>query len=229
MATNVKDAALFLGALVGDTPACDPPSAGCAKSDYTKGLVPTALNGKRIGVLRFDPPGRNAYVTPVYDRALAHLKDGGATLVEIKLPNLPGLDEAEELGAACRVQSRPQRVSGRFARQDRRSLAGAADRIQQKTPAELALFGQDTFEKANAMPPLSDTKYMTARADWQATRRRRRHPEDAGRKQTRLDRRAEHGRRAARGFDQRHSLCLAPSRPCPRWPAIRISRCPWVS
>jgi amidase len=165
MATNVKDAALFLGALVGDTPACDPPSAGCAKSDYTKGLVPTALNGKRIGVLRFDPPGRNAYVTPVYDRALAHLKDGGATLIEIKLPNLPGLDEAEEtvLHAEFKADLNAY-LAGSPAKIGIRSLEQLIE-FNKKTPAELALFGQDTFEKANAMPSLSDAKYMTARAD----------------------------------------------------------------
>lgn len=165
MATNVKDAALFLSALVGDTPACDPPSAGCAKSDYTKGLVPTALNGKRIGVLRFDPPGRNAYVTPVYERALNHLKDGGATLIEIKLPDLPGLDEAEELVLHAEFKADLNAyLAGSPAKIGVRSLEQLIE-FNNKTPAELALFGQDTFEKANAMPPLSDAKYMSARAD----------------------------------------------------------------
>jgi amidase len=164
MATNVKDAALLLAALVGDTPACDPPSAGCSKSDYTKGLVPTALNGKRIGVLRFEP-ARNAYVTPVYERALNHLKAAGATLIEIELPDLPGLDEAEDtvLYAEFKADINAY-LAGSPAKIGVRTLEQLIE-FNKRTPAELALFGQDGFEKANAMPPLSDTKYMTARAE----------------------------------------------------------------
>ncbi len=164
MATNVKDAALFLAAMVGDAPACDPPSAGCAKSDYTKGLVPTALNGKRIGVLRFEG-NRNAYVTPVYERALKHLKDGGATLIEIKMPDLPGVDEAEDVVLHAEFKADLNAyLAGSPAKIGIRSLDQLIE-FNKRTPAELALFGQDTFEKANAMPPLSDAKYMTARAD----------------------------------------------------------------
>lgn len=164
MTTTVKDAALLLAALVGDTPACDPPSAGCAKSDYTKGLVPTALNGKRIGVLRFEP-GRNTYVTPVYDRALNHLKDGGATLIEIKMPQLDGVGEAETLVLHAEFKADLNAyLTSSPAKIPVRSLEQLIE-FNKKTPAELALFGQETFEKANGMPPLSDAKYMTARAD----------------------------------------------------------------
>ncbi|WP_116811925.1 amidase [Steroidobacter cummioxidans] len=164
MTTNVKDAALLLAALVGDAPACDPPSAGCAKSDYTKGLVPTALNGKRIGVLRFEP-GRTSYVTPVYERALNHLKDGGATLIEIKLPQLDGLGEAETLVLHAEFKADLNAyLTGSPAKIPVRSLEQLIE-FNKRTPAELALFNQDTFEKANGMPPLSDAKYLTARAD----------------------------------------------------------------
>jgi len=164
MTTNVKDAALLLAALVGDAPACDPPSAGCAKSDYTKGLVPTALNGKRIGVLRFEP-GRNGYVTPVYERALNHLKEGGATLIEIKLPQLDGVDAAEDMVLHTEFKADLNAyLAGSPAKLPVRSLEQLIE-FNKKTPAELALFGQDIFEKANGMPPLTDAKYMTARAD----------------------------------------------------------------
>ncbi|GFE83332.1 amidase [Steroidobacter agaridevorans] len=164
MTTNVKDAALLLAALVGDAPACDPPSAGCAKSDYTKGLVPTALNGKRIGVLRFEP-GRNAYLTPVYERALDHLKEAGATLIEIEMPDLPGVDAAEDMVLHAEFKADlTAYLAGSPAKIPVRSLEQLIE-FNKKTPAELALFGQDTFEKANGMPPLTDAKYMTARAD----------------------------------------------------------------
>jgi amidase len=164
MTTSVKDAALLLAALVGDAPACDPPSAGCAKSDYTKGLVPTALNGKRIGVLRFGP-GRTNYVTPVYERALNHLKEGGATLIEIKMPDLPGLDDAEDLVLHAEFKADlTAYLAGSPAKIPVRSLEQMIE-FNKRTPAELALFGQEIFEKSNSMPPLTDAKYMAARAD----------------------------------------------------------------
>ncbi|MDY6948161.1 MAG: amidase [Pseudomonadota bacterium] len=164
MTTSVKDAALLLAALVGDTPACDPPSAGCAKSDYTKGLVPTALNGKRIGVLRFEA-GSGTNITPVYERALSHLKEGGATLIEVTLPNLDKMREAERFVMHAEFKndlnaylaSSPAKISARTLTQ---LIA-----FNKRTPAETALFGQEIFEKAAGSVPLTDTKYITARAD----------------------------------------------------------------
>lgn len=164
MTTNVKDAALLLTALVGDAPACDPPSAGCAKADYTEGLVPTALNGKRIGVLRF-AAGSNTNIDPVYERALNHLKEGGATLVEVTAPNIDKMRAAERFVMHAEFKndlnaylaSSPAKIGSR-------TLAQLIE-FNKRTPAELALFGQEIFEKAEGMPPLSDPKYATARAD----------------------------------------------------------------
>jgi amidase len=159
MATSVKDAAILLAAMVGDAP-----SAGCSKSDYTKNLVPTALNGKRIGVLRFEP-GRNNNLTPIYERALAHLEEGGATLVALQLPKLDRMFQGEDTvlhaefkaGIDAYLASTPNKVYTR-------NLAQLIE-FNRRTPAELALFGQDTFEKANGMPSLSDATYVSARAD----------------------------------------------------------------
>ena len=164
MTPTVKDAALLLAAMVGDAPACDPPSAGCAKSDYTKGLVPTALNGKRIGVLRFEA-GSNTNITPVYEQALNHLKEGGATLIEVIMPSIDKMREAERFVMHAEFKtdlnaylaSSPAKIGSR-------TLAQLIE-FNKRTPAELALFGQEIFEKAEGMPSLSDQKYVTARAD----------------------------------------------------------------
>jgi amidase len=164
MTTNVRDAALLLAAMVGDEPACDPPSAGCAKSDYTKGLVPTALNGKRIGVLRF-PPGANSNIEPVYERALNHLKEGGATLIEVNMPDTVRMREAERFvlhvefkhDLNAYLASSPARIAAR-------TLAELIE-FNKRTPAELALFGQEIFEKSQGMPPLTDKEYLTALAE----------------------------------------------------------------
>ena len=164
MATSVKDAALLLAAMVGDTPACDPPSAGCSKSDYTKGLQATALNGKRIGVFRFEAD-RQRPLSPIYERALAHLQEAGATLIEVQPPDLDRMYEAERIvlnsefkvGINAYLASTPAKVRTR-------NLTQLIE-FNKQTPAELAVFGQETFEKANAMPPLNDKNYLSALAD----------------------------------------------------------------
>jgi amidase len=164
MTPTVKDAAFLLAALVGDTPACDPPSAGCAKSDYTKGLVPTALNGKRIGVLRFEA-GSGTNITPIYERALNHLKEGGATLIDVEMPNIDKMREAERFVMHAEFKTD---LNAYLASSPAKLSARTLDQLiefNKRTPAELALFGQEIFEKAQGMPALTDTKYVTARAD----------------------------------------------------------------
>ena len=164
MATSVKDAAILLAALVGDAPACDPPSAGCAKSDYTKSLVPAALNGKRIGVLRFEA-GRNTYLTPTYERALAHLKEAGATLVEVQLTKSDRVSAAEEIVLHAEFKAGLNAYFASLPKKNGPRTLAQLIEFNRQTPAELALFGQDTFEKANGMASLSDSTYVSARAD----------------------------------------------------------------
>lgn len=164
MTPNVKDAALLLTALVGAAPACDPPSAGCAKSDYTKGLVPTALNGKRIGVLRFEE-GRADNITPIYERALAHLREGGATLIEVKMPETDKMKEAEGIVLHAEFKNDVNAyLASSPAKIPAHTLAELIE-FNKRTPAEVALFGQEIWEKAEESPPLSDEKYITARAE----------------------------------------------------------------
>lgn len=164
MTTSVKDAALLLAAMVGDAPACDPPSAGCAKSDYTKGLVPTALHGKRIGVLRF-AAGSNTNIEPVYERALNHLKDGGATLIEVTMPDTAKMRAAERFVMHAEFKhDLNQYLASSPAKIRARTLEQLIE-FNKRTPAELALFGQEIFEKAQSMPPLTDEEYVTALAD----------------------------------------------------------------
>lgn len=69
IARNVRDAALLLSAMVdGDT-------------DYSAGLRPDALRGRRIGVLR-QAMGRDPAVDAVSERAYAALRAAGAELVD---------------------------------------------------------------------------------------------------------------------------------------------------
>ena len=81
MARTVTDAALLLTAMAGpdrDDPAAISPATAI---DYTAGLRPDALSGKRIGVLR-QAMGFHAAVDATSERAFAALRAAGAELVD---------------------------------------------------------------------------------------------------------------------------------------------------
>lgn len=164
MTATVTDAALMLSAMVGDKPACNGPIAGCRKSDYAAALTATALQGKRVGVLRFDS-GRHPRLEPVYEKALQVLRDAGATLVEAKLPDMRRIHEAEDVvlhtefkvDLNAYLAATPAAVKTR----DLASLIAFNDGSER----ELAIFGQDTFIKAQATQGYAERVYKDALAD----------------------------------------------------------------
>ncbi|HEY0139060.1 MAG TPA: amidase [Nannocystis sp.] len=81
MARTVTDAAILLGAMVGQDPA-DPLTTNAPTiTDYTIGLRPDALTGKRIGVLR-QAMGYDPIVDATTERAIAALRAAGAVIVD---------------------------------------------------------------------------------------------------------------------------------------------------
>jgi len=86
MTRDVRTAALVLAAIAGSDPA-DPATAAADAhvSDYAAALVPGALQGARIGVIRF-ATGRSPGGDALFEKALAVLKAQGAVLVDVKRP-----------------------------------------------------------------------------------------------------------------------------------------------
>ncbi|WP_298687013.1 amidase [uncultured Sphingomonas sp.] len=165
MAKDVRTAALVLAAIAGSDPA-DPATAAADvhKTDYLAGLKPDALKGVRIGVLRFVGPW-SPPVDTLFARALDVLRAQGATLVDIAaMKDRDKIGPAEltvlltELKADMNVYlaTTPKTVESRT----------LADLIAFNAahPRELALFGQDSFEKAEATKGLADPAYLAARA-----------------------------------------------------------------
>ena len=141
IARAVADAAALLDAM-----RTDGKSIGALPAD--------ALRGVRVGVLR-DRIGETPEIVAAFDTALGQLRQAGATIVEIadSRSGLDGLGDAEltvllaELKggmAAYLATTDPARVPSRT----------LADLIafNKATPAELAEFDQDLFEKAQAGP-----------------------------------------------------------------------------
>lgn len=163
MTRTVRDAALVLTAMAGTDPA-DPATADAdaRKTDYVTALSTTALEGKRIGVMRFaDGFGTDA----PFEEALAALRREGAILVDIdKFEGRNEMGEAEftvlltefKADLNAYLATLPPNV-------ETRTLADLIAFNEAHSERELALFGQDTFVKAEATEGLDDPGYIKAR------------------------------------------------------------------
>jgi amidase len=169
MARSVRDAALLLTVIAGSDPADSATAeADAHKTDYVEALNPHALEGVRIGVLRF-AAGFHPPTDEVFDRALAALRAAGATLVDIqKFPaEAPSLREYEQtilktelkadLGAYLATTS-PEQVPSR-------TLADLIAFNKAHADRELLLFGQELFEESEATKGLDDPDYLKAKAE----------------------------------------------------------------
>jgi len=162
MTRTVRQAAELLGAIAGSDSA-DPVTkeADAHRADYVATLSPTALRGTRIGVMRFASGfGTDA----LFEAALAVLKAQGATLVDIAKFDDKDIGENESLvlhaefktGLAAYLATTPRAVPVR-------TLADVIAFNRAHADRELALFGQDTFEKAQAGPGADDPAVRKAR------------------------------------------------------------------
>jgi amidase len=163
MAATVREAALLLGAIAGSDPADQTTrEADERKEDYAAALNGNALQGARIGVMRF---ASGFGTDEPFERALATLRARGAVLVDIK-----EFDEGEmgsneftvlltEFKASLDdyLRTSPAPISVR-------SLADVIAYNKANMALEMPLFGQDIFEKAQATKGLADPAYKKARA-----------------------------------------------------------------
>ena len=166
MATTVEDAAIVLTAIAGSDLA-DPATAeaDARKVDYRAALDADALNGARIGVMRF-ARGYSAETMAVFEENLTKLREAGAVLVDVtEGPDLPVIGRESfkvlmyELKAdlnAYLASTDPQQVPTR-------TLADVIA-FNAATPAETVLFGQELFEQAEAKGDLTTQDYVDARA-----------------------------------------------------------------
>ncbi len=161
---DVTTAAKLLTAIAGSDSA-DPATkdADAHRSDYAAALRPNALKGARIGVVRWIK-GWSPAVTARFDAALAVLKAQGATLVDVDAFDREGLGAAENVVLLTEFKADLNiYLATATAAVKTRTLADVIA-FNAATPRELALFGQDTFIAAQAMPGLDDPAYLTARA-----------------------------------------------------------------
>ena len=166
MARTVADAAALLTAMAGPDPA-DPATreAGAHAVDYVAALKGASLRGQRLGVLRYAadvaPPER-----ALFEAALAAMCAQGAVIVEIadyRPPASLGGDEFKVLMTELKADLNAYLATTDPAKVRARTLAEVIA-FNRATPRELALFGQDEFDTAQATGGLGDPAYLKARA-----------------------------------------------------------------
>ncbi|MHB1094971.1 MAG: amidase [Gemmatimonadaceae bacterium] len=167
MCRTVADAAALLGALTGvdARDSATKTSAGRAVSDYTTYLKAGALRGARIGVARAQA-GFNPDVDRAFDEAVAAMKEAGAVIVDpASLPTPAALGPAElvvldyefKAGLNAYLASRGPSVAVK-------TLAELIAWNEREKAREMPWFGQEIFMRAQKSGPLTDKKYLDARA-----------------------------------------------------------------
>jgi len=155
-----------LAAIAGSDPA-DPATkdADAHISDYLAGLKPGSLSGVRIGVLRF-ATGWSSETDKVFEKALSVLKAQGAVLVDIaEFKGRDQLGKAETLVLNTELKADLNAyLATTPAAVQSRTLADLIAFNTAHADRELALFGQETFIKAETTKGLEDPEYKAARA-----------------------------------------------------------------
>lgn len=165
MGRTVADVAALLGVLAGvdeRDPACAA-AAGKIPADYVAALRPDALRGKRLGVLR-----QAMHYLPVVDeaaeRGFAAMRAAGAELVDVELKTWRAWEGPEFTVLEYEFKDG---LNGylRGSRSARRSLEDLIAWNRAHADVAMPLFGQDIFEQAQALGPLTDAAYLQARDD----------------------------------------------------------------
>lgn len=163
MARSVKDVAILLTAMLGQPMRCARPIAGCHTANYLAALKPNALKGKRIGVLEFDP-GAHPQLDVVFANALQRLRAAGATLVDVRVPDLAPIeaDERTILTTEFKVDINEYLAHANPA-VPVHNLAQLI-RFNRSSLYEMELFGENLFLDAERTTGLDSPAYQAALA-----------------------------------------------------------------
>lgn len=160
MARTVADAVILLGVMVGEDKN-DSVTANSKKGlkDYTKFLDTNGLSGARIGVARsfFDTTRPLGKLTEPY---LQLLKEAGATLIDVTLPNTNlGDDQTIVLQYEFKTDLNKYLVNRKSPSKNLADLIKFNDDNKEK---ELPKFGQEIFIASQERGELTDETYLKA-------------------------------------------------------------------
>jgi amidase len=163
MARTVADAACLLGAMAGADP-YDPATGGArVASDYGAALRLDGARGKRVGVLR--PAWMGPAVKTSFEAAVDVMKRLGAVVIDVELPkSVADSDEPELTVLLHELKVGMAAYLGVRAHPAHRCIEDLIRFNGAHASAELAVFGQDLFEKAAATRGLDAPEYTRALA-----------------------------------------------------------------
>ncbi|HEY1091952.1 MAG TPA: amidase [Burkholderiaceae bacterium] len=164
---HVRDAALLLQAMAGpdaaDAVTLERPAAPL---DFTAGLNPDALRGKRLGVMRAAVPDQAA-AAALFEQALARLRELGAVLIDpVEVPNRLAVRKHEFPVLIHELKDGLAKYLAAY--QSDAAVKNLADVIAwNKAHADVAMpfFGQETLEAAEATEGLTAAAYVDALAN----------------------------------------------------------------
>ncbi|MBN6151449.1 amidase [Xanthomonas sp. AmX2] len=163
MTRSVADAATLLTVLAARD-AADPATTANPHADYdfAAHLKPGALRGARIGLLP-SPLTQTPDIAAAMDRAVQALRAAGATVVDARIPGDGQWEDAELLVLLTEFKAGLERYLQEH-RAPLRTLAQLIAFNQRHADRELAHFGQELLEQAQAGGGLDDPAYLDARA-----------------------------------------------------------------
>ena len=167
MARCVADAAALLGAITGVDAgdAVTAASAGHASRDYTQFLDAKALRGARLGVARSSFK-MSRLVDPVLETALAAIRHEGAVLIDpVKWPSRQDLGDGEQQVMLYEFKAG---LNNYFASLGPgapvKSIEELIEFNERNRERELFFFGQETLIEAQGKGPLTEQRYLDAKA-----------------------------------------------------------------
>ncbi len=163
MTRSVEDAALLLAVIAGRDPA-DPATAdnsALTTFDYAARLPGGSLHGVRLGLLQ-DKLAISPEVAAATARAVAAMREAGATVIETRIPT-EGQWDADELEVLLSEfgPSLERYLGQRHA--PLRTLGELIDWNRRHADQVMPLFGQELFEQAAGRQGLSSPAYIAAR------------------------------------------------------------------
>ena len=159
MTLSVRDAALLMNVIAGSDPSDTATKAADQhKVDYTQGLDPQALKGKRIGIVSKLVKGYDKQTLALFNRSVEILKEQGAIIIDqVEIPHLEetGKDEYTVLlydfkaDLNAYLATTPSTVSTR-------SMADVMAFNKKNAKQVMPHFGQEIMQQAQAKGPLNE-------------------------------------------------------------------------
>jgi amidase len=172
MAGSVADAAALLSALAAvdaADPACHDPDdqpERTVSTDYARFLDAAALTGARLGVWRAGSAAAGAATLAVLDAAIARLRQAGAAVFDpVELPGSGQIEEPEFTALLHEFKRDLNAYLGSLSGDHPATLADVVAFNQRHADTVLARFGQEIFERAEAVGNPGGPELAEARRD----------------------------------------------------------------